>query len=189
MSPSLALDIEDAEIATTLRQYGELNRITLAGVTDASHILREEDGCFALYAGETCQARYAMPLALHTLGRAVEQQLASTGQATSATPLHLTPTLQLDGLRRVVVNTENGEVLLSLTEKECALLEAIMTGGAEGIDREALLARIWGYHPDTQTRTFESTLYRLRQKLAGLPGADVPEIQVEQGCYRIQSSS
>lgn len=52
-----------------------------------------------------------------------------------------------------------------LTEKECALLAALALAGPEGLDKEALLARIWGHQAILETHTLETHIYRLRQKI------------------------
>ncbi len=57
---------------------------------------------------------------------------------------------------------QSGQDIL-LTEKETAILQILY--GAEAIDRETLLKKIWVYNADVTTHTLETHIYRLRQKI------------------------
>ncbi len=57
---------------------------------------------------------------------------------------------------------------VALTEKESALLQALLSAPVEGVARENLLADIWGVKHEADTHTLETHLYRLRAKLGGL---------------------
>ncbi|MEL6349628.1 MAG: winged helix-turn-helix domain-containing protein [Myxococcota bacterium] len=52
-----------------------------------------------------------------------------------------------------------------LTEKERALLDWMAAHPDENISRDALLERVWGYAPGVRSRTVDTTVRRLRQKL------------------------
>jgi DNA-binding response OmpR family regulator len=52
-----------------------------------------------------------------------------------------------------------------LTEKECQLLRFFHQNKGEELSKEVLLQEIWGYHPEAETHTLETHIYRLRQKL------------------------
>lgn len=69
---------------------------------------------------------------------------------------------------------------LSLTEKESALL-TYLNHQPQAVSRELLLEHVWQYHPDTETHTLETHLYRLRQKLQELFGDKLQIISNEQG--------
>ena len=58
---------------------------------------------------------------------------------------------------------------MRLTVRELDLLEYFVQRPDEVVSREDLLVHVWGYHPDTLTRTVDSTLSRLRKKLESNP--------------------
>ena len=55
--------------------------------------------------------------------------------------------------------------LKRLTEKECQLLRFFHQNKGQEITKERLLKEIWDYHPEAETHTLETHIYRLRQKL------------------------
>jgi len=70
--------------------------------------------------------------------------------------------LQLNKTSHTV--TVGGE-LISLTLKEFALLELLLKNEGRVLTRETLLANIWGYDFDGETRTVDVHIRTLRQKL------------------------
>ena len=52
-----------------------------------------------------------------------------------------------------------------LTEIEQSLLEHLYIAGQDGVSREDLLYRVWGYAEGLETHTLETHIYRLRQKI------------------------
>lgn len=77
--------------------------------------------------------------------------------------------------------THASEKPVSLTEKEAALLQALLRILPEEINRDALLKEIWAYDKDVDTHTVETHIYRLRQK-AGPDAFDI--VTTEQG-YKV----
>lgn len=65
---------------------------------------------------------------------------------------------------------KESDTLVLLTEKENDLLTALAEALPNSLDKEALLAQVWNYKPDTETHTLESHIYTLRQKIG--PKAD-----------------
>ncbi|MCS6879127.1 MAG: response regulator transcription factor [Geminicoccaceae bacterium] len=63
-----------------------------------------------------------------------------------------------------------GEERIRLTDKETALLEYLCRVGDRPVPRAVLLGEIWGYGAEVTTRTLETHIYRLRQKLEPEPG-------------------
>ena len=61
-----------------------------------------------------------------------------------------------------------------LTEKECQLLRLFCLNKGQDLSKEKLMRDVWGYHPDAETHTLETHIYRLRQKLEEDP--NVPKI-------------
>ena len=72
---------------------------------------------------------------------------------------------------------------VTITEKEAALL-TYLSNQPETVSREVLLERVWRYHPDTETHTLETHLYRLRQKLQEI-FADKLQIIHDDSGYRL----
>lgn len=61
-----------------------------------------------------------------------------------------------------------------LTEKECQLLRLFCLNKGQDLSKEKLMREVWGYHPDAETHTLETHIYRLRKKLEEDP--NVPKI-------------
>lgn len=90
--------------------------------------------------------------------------------------------LRKNGRRRITIGRWNfhqadrkligdgGAPTLSLTEKEAAILTSLYRAGGDGLTREALLGKVWGYGSGISTHTLETHIYRLRQKIARAPG-------------------
>lgn len=70
----------------------------------------------------------------------------------------------------------------NLTERESELLRYLQRQTAE-TPKETLLREVWKYHPEIDSHTLESTLYRLRAKLAETLGEHVQICNNEQGYY------
>jgi len=73
---------------------------------------------------------------------------------------------------------------LRLTGKETSILKFLYRAGDQVVDRETLLAEVWGYGEGINTHTLETHIYRLRQKIERDPAS--AEILVTQdGGYRL----
>lgn len=70
----------------------------------------------------------------------------------------------LDLREKVLKNLKNNTPQ-RLTEKEGQLLRFFYQNQGIELSKETLLQEIWGYHPDAETHTLETHIYRLRQKL------------------------
>jgi DNA-binding response OmpR family regulator len=69
-----------------------------------------------------------------------------------------------------------------LTELENAILLKLVEADGEVVERERLLADVWGYAADANTHTVETHVWRLRQKL----GDEAAELLVtDGGGYRL----
>ena len=62
------------------------------------------------------------------------------------------------------INYHDGKIIITLTEKECELLQAIAERKTL-LTREILLEQVWGYSKEIDTHTLETHIYRLRSKL------------------------
>jgi hypothetical protein len=70
----------------------------------------------------------------------------------------------LDLREKIIKNLKNQEEQ-RLTEKECQLLRFFHQNKGQELSKDRLLKEIWEYHPDAETHTLETHIYRLRQKL------------------------
>lgn len=59
----------------------------------------------------------------------------------------------------------NGNKIISLTEKESALLMLLYNAENKTISREEILKEVWGYEDGVDTHTIETHIYRIRQKI------------------------
>jgi DNA-binding response OmpR family regulator len=64
--------------------------------------------------------------------------------------------------------TRGGEPL-DLTPREFAILRYLIDRSDEAVSRDALLHHVWGYEPNTFTRTVDTHMARLRQKIERVP--------------------
>ena len=72
------------------------------------------------------------------------------------------PVVYADLLRAVRIAAEDDV----FTDKERAVLDALHAAGATGLSVAELATQVWGLHPETDTHTVETHVWRLRQKLA-----------------------
>jgi len=74
-------------------------------------------------------------------------------------------------LREKLLKNHKTEEVLRITEKECQLLRFFYQNKGQEQSKEKLLQEIWEYHPEAETHTLETHIYRLRQKLEEDPNA------------------
>ena len=182
------LEIEDAEVrATLLRLLAQLGMNVSLEKNDSEKMpilcsVRESGTSIVIDAPwEECSAILTRPLRAHQF-RQVMERCSLRFRQESEENVMLGGGMRLNTSRRQIVDV-SGKMLCDLTEKETELLAYLQRAGANGEDREGLLAELWKYHPDAETHTLDSHLYRLRQKLAELPVAESVEITVQQGRY------
>jgi DNA-binding response OmpR family regulator len=84
---------------------------------------------------------------------------------------------------RVLQDTANRREI-RLTETETALLDRLHKAGGKPLAREDLLRAVWGYNSKVSTRTLETHVYRLRQKIERDP-ARARLLLTVQGGYRL----
>lgn len=79
-----------------------------------------------------------------------------------------------------------GGVQVTLTAKEFDLLYALMQARGNVLTRSHLMDRIWGYHGDSESRTLDTHVRRVRDKL----GPDGMRIQTIRGVgYRYEADA
>ena len=73
---------------------------------------------------------------------------------------------------------------IELTDREMALVAALLAAGEEGIGKDALLKQVWGFEPDINTHTLETHVYRLRSKVREMFGTEM--IAAIEGGYKLE---
>lgn len=81
-----------------------------------------------------------------------------------------------------MLETSSGKKI-RLTEKETAILKYLYRQG-KVVDRDTLLAEVWGYNSGVSTHTLETHIYRLRQKIEPVSG-ETTLLLTESGGYRL----
>jgi DNA-binding response OmpR family regulator len=83
---------------------------------------------------------------------------------------------------KLLVTAKGGK--LKLTEKETAILRFLFRAGQKVVNRDTLLAEVWGYNAAVTTHTLETHIYRLRQKIEADP-AQAQILVTEAGGYKL----
>jgi len=61
---------------------------------------------------------------------------------------------------------------IDLTDKEVSIIQNLISVGGEGLSREQLLKKVWGFDSSLDTHTLETHIYRLRNKIRELSGQE-----------------
>tara|TARA_R110000868_G_scaffold7354_13_gene40079 strand:- start:1437 stop:2129 length:693 start_codon:yes stop_codon:yes gene_type:complete len=85
---------------------------------------------------------------------------------------------------KILVDPEEGDRKIRLTEKETAILKYLFRAGENVIGRDVLLNEVWGYNSGVTTHTLETHVYRLRQKIERDP-SNAELLVTEPGGYRL----
>ena len=85
-------------------------------------------------------------------------------------------------IKSVTINTQTREVrnngeLIDLTFKEYELLIYLIEHDSRVVNREELLNQIWGYEYDGETRTLDSHIRTLRQKLGNVGASCIKTVR------------
>ena len=83
---------------------------------------------------------------------------------------------------KMLVDTNKKKI--RLTEKETSILKYLYRTGPRVVNRDTLLAEVWGYNANVTTHTLETHIYRLRQKIEMNP-TDARLLVTEPGGYRL----
>jgi DNA-binding response OmpR family regulator len=92
---------------------------------------------------------------------------------------------------RVTINFKKqvaikGEKELRLTAKELGLLELLISHEGEVVSRDAILNEVWGYDKFPTTRTVDTFIHNLRQKIEDNPSKPVHLLTIPWSGYRFQ---
>ena len=85
---------------------------------------------------------------------------------------------------KVMIDSENDNRKIRLTEKETAILKYLFRAGENVIGRDLLLNEVWGYNSSVTTHPLETHVYRLRQKIERDP-SNAEILVTEHGGYRL----
>ena len=85
---------------------------------------------------------------------------------------------------KMLIDPENDDRKIRLTEKETAILKYLFRAGENVIARDVLLNEVWGYNTGMTTHTLETHVYRLRQKIECDP-TNAELLVTEPGGYRL----
>ncbi|MBC2601434.1 winged helix-turn-helix domain-containing protein [Puniceicoccus vermicola] len=156
-------DLNGYQICHTLKADRELQSIPVIFLTARGE---PEDRIKGLetgvddYLGKPFDSRELILRIRAVLKRAVEAKNASSRQLEMGN-------LRADrDLHQVYVDDET--MMLTLTEFK--LLQLLMENPNQVLSRETLLARVWNYESDTETRTVDTHVRRLREKLGSCSG-------------------
>jgi DNA-binding response OmpR family regulator len=73
---------------------------------------------------------------------------------------------------------------VSLTDKEVEILAYLIRRRGATVSRDDLLKDVWRYQAGVDTHTLETHIYRLRQKISGMPALTNALSTDEDGGYR-----
>jgi Transcriptional regulatory protein, C terminal len=187
----IILQLNDAEIIASLKHYGRLIGFAVDDVRDASitsiptYILQHSEKKLLLsdYDGEVIQ-QFNLPIRLSEIG---EYLLKLQRKLNNYECYNLSDSIILDKIaKKLLYLQDNPPKTIELTEKECEMLQYIFNAGAGGAEKDELLSQVWGYNPEVKSRTLETHIYRLRQKISDA-GVNSPMIIVENGRYLIKT--
>jgi DNA-binding response OmpR family regulator len=167
-------DIDGMEVCRTLRQRDDSRRIPIIMLTARGEEIDRVVG-FELGADDYVMKPFSpreLVLRIKSIFRRVREDRTDILQA---------GTIQLFPQRRHVVANNHPVVL---TAKEFDLLQELMRARGNVLTREVLMDKVWGYHGDATSRTLDTHVRRLREKL----GDDGTLVETVRGVgYRIGS--
>jgi DNA-binding response OmpR family regulator len=167
-------DMNGCEVCRLMRSSGVKSPILIltAAQTDADTILGLDSG-----ANDYVVKPFRLPVLLARL-RAQLRKHAQSGDAVfTIGPYTFRPSAKL------LIHGETKKKI-RLTEKETSILKYLYRSGSNVVDRETLLAEVWGYSAGVTTHTVETHIYRLRQKIESDPSG--PKIlMTKSGAYHL----
>jgi DNA-binding response OmpR family regulator len=148
-------DIDGMEVCRTLRQHESSRRIPIIMLTARGEEVDRVVG-FELGADDYVMKPFSpreLVLRVRSIFRRVKDDRTDT--------LHLGKIHLVPQRRQVLVDTHP----IILTAKEFDLLHELMRAGGNVLTREFLMDKVWGYHGDATSRTLDTHVRRLREKL------------------------
>jgi two-component system phosphate regulon response regulator PhoB len=167
-------DVDGLEVCRMLRQQQPSRRIPILMLTAKGEEIDRVVG-FELGADDYV----SKPFSPRELVLRVKSILRRSG-AERIDVLHAGRIQLLPDRRQCFVNS----ALISLTAKEFDLLYELMKARGNVLTREVLMDRVWGYHGEATSRTLDTHVRRLREKL----GRDGERVETVRGVgYRVSA--
>lgn len=167
-------DIDGREVCRLIRRDGVTTPIIMLTGRDSN-----ADTILALDAGadDYVTKPFHIGILLARLRAHIRQHERVAESVIAIGPLTLRPADK-------VLLDEGTDRRIRLTKKEMEILKCLHRAGGRTVDRDALLAAVWGYNAAVETRTLDTHVYRLRRKIERDPAN--PRILVtERGGYRL----
>jgi len=159
-------DVDGLEVCRTLRQHASSKHIPILMLTARGEEIDRVVG-FELGADDYV----SKPFSPRELVLRVKSILRRSG--TDRTDMmHIGKIQVFPDRRQCFVGT----TLITLTAKEFELLLELMKARGNVLTRETLMDRVWGYHGDATSRTLDTHVRRLREKL-GTEGGHVETVR------------
>jgi DNA-binding response OmpR family regulator len=151
-------DVDGLAVARELRQHDETKRISILMLTAR---VEERDKLLGFDVG--ADDYLTKPFSMKELVARVSAQLRRAGGLdASEEDVYETASLRIDRARfEVAVDGHT----IRLTKKEFDLLWYLVRNRARVVTRDTILARLWGYDADVETRTVDVHIRSLRRKL------------------------
>ena len=157
-----SLQVSDPPLRHVLTEWLAAQTVPSFAVTDASSdvVLSLENNEFILTADGHDVDRFSAPVRLAELVVDISWLMVRRSEESKRE-------IKLCGqyiLEPHAFAVRHGDAVVALTGREVTLLQFMAQVGE--CSKETLLAEVWHYHPDSDTHTIETHLWRLRQKLA-----------------------
>ena len=159
-------DVDGLEVCRTLRQQSSSRRIPILMLTARGEEIDRVVG-FELGADDYV----SKPFSPRELVLRVKSILRRSGMDRTDT-VHVGKIQVFPDRRQVFV----GSGLIPLTAKEFDLLFELMKARGNVLTREVIMDRVWGYHGEATSRTLDTHVRRLREKL-GSEGGHVETVR------------
>jgi len=159
-------DVDGLEVCRTLRQQASSRRIPILMLTARGEEIDRVVG-FELGADDYV----SKPFSPRELVLRVKSILRRSG-ADRTDVMHVGRVQVLPDRRQCFV----GSTVVTLTAKEFDLLFELLKARGNVLTREVLMDRVWGYHGDATSRTLDTHVRRLREKL-GEEGGHVETVR------------
>ncbi len=165
-------DMNGCEVCRLMRSSGVKSPILIltAAQTDADTILGLDSG-----ANDYVVKPFRLPVLLARLRAQLRKHEQSGDAVFTIGPYTFRPSPKL------LIHGETKKKI-RLTEKETSILKYLYRSGSNVVDRETLLAEVWGYSAGVTTHTVETHIYRLRQKIESDP-SDPKILMTKSGAY------
>ena len=179
MSPSLRITADVAPVVATIEQLARAHNLTLAtGIEAEWHLHLSTTGPITLTAAGTVLASLPIPAHLSHINSALADALHQWQHR----PLPLGNGWELSTTRRCCLHPHHPAI--DLTDKETALLAALIHAHGQPLERDTLLTQIWAYESGIDSHTLETHIYRLRGKCEQLTGLQL-EIRADSAGYTL----